>query len=348
MRIGLDCRLIDLVHNTGISRYTEFLIEYYVKNYGSENIYLITNDTKFQYRGCSMLYTRFKPFYVHHFLRFGKYLDKLNLDLIHIPFYSGVFKKRGNTIIIVTVHDLMYRIVDGFLGESKILSKYKIMYFDFIVERSLRNADLVVTVSETSKRDVYDAFGVNSVVIPEVRVKIGEEDMTILSKFNLESKNFFFYCGNNRPHKNISFLKNVFKNNIYLPPLVLAGKDHESCTNVIATGVVSEEQLTALYRSAIAFIFPSRYEGFGLPVLEALGHGTLVIASNIPAFLEFKSENILYFELDNVNEFLNAVEVSEKSSFQVENLYKYDKEKIYIQYEELLKDLLNLTTKSGL
>jgi hypothetical protein len=79
-----------------------------------------------------------------------------------------------------------------------------------------------------------------------------------LQKFNLKNKSFYFYCGNNQSHKNVDFIKDIFKNNKNLPPLVLAGKGHNNDNNIIATGIVSEVEFKALYISSIAFVFPSK------------------------------------------------------------------------------------------
>lgn len=342
MRVGVDCRLINKIQNTGISRYTEFLIEYYISRFESKNIILITNDKNFKHKGCEVLYTELKPFNVIHFLSFSKFVDRIGLDLLHVPFYSGFSRKSVNTKIIVTVHDLMYRFVEGFFGKNKILNYLKVKYFNFIVKRSLVNSDKIVSVSETTKNDVNTIFGLSSIHIPEDSEIKGKKDSSILKKNNLSNKGFFFYCGNNRPHKNIDFIIDVFSNNAHLPVLVLAGKGHQNHENVLVLGIVSDQELKALYRSAIAFVFPSKYEGFGLPVLEAIRSETFVIASKISAFLEFKSDNIFLFELNDKQEFLKAIEKANANDFVVDQsfLYCYDKEKIYELNDSMISDFL--------
>ena len=342
MKIGIDCRLINKIQNTGISRYTEFLIAYYVSRFESKNVVLITNDNNFEYDNCEIIYTKLKPYNIIHFLSFSKFVDKVGLDLYHVPFYSAFFKKSSRTKVIVTVHDLMYRFVDGFFGTNRFLNPFKIKYFDFIVKKTLFNSDRIVSVSNTTKKDVYDTFGCDSVHIPEDSEINGEEDFSILNKYNLKNKKFYFYCGNNRPHKNIDFIIDVFRNDSNLPPLVLAGKGHQNFENVIATGIITEEELKALYTSAIAFVFPSKYEGFGLPILEAIRSNTFVIASKIPAFLEFDTNNILFFELNNKKEFIEAIEKTLSNDFIVDELFLdfYDKKMIYGLNDVMINDLL--------
>jgi glycosyltransferase involved in cell wall biosynthesis len=342
MKVGIDCRLINRIQNTGISRYTEFLIEYYISRFETKNVVLITNDKSFEHLGCKIFYTNLKPYNILHFLMFSKFIDKIGLVLYHVPFYSGFFRKSVNTKIVVTVHDLMYRFVEGFFGESKSSNYLKIKYFDFIVKRSLVNSDKIVSVSETTKKDVLDIFGFPSAHIPENSEITAEMDFAILNKYNLSNKGFFFYCGNNRPHKNIDFIIDVFHSNSDLPPLVLAGKGHQNFENVLATGIVSEEELKALYKSAIAFVFPSKYEGFGLPVLEAMRSETFVIASKISAFLEFRTENIFFFELENKEELLEAIKKTLSNDFIIDKLFldHYDKKTIYQLNDNMINNLL--------
>jgi glycosyltransferase involved in cell wall biosynthesis len=344
MKIGIDCRLINKIQNTGISRYTEFLITYYVSRFESKNVVLITNDDAFEYNDYEIIYTKLKPYNIFHFLSFSKFVDNIGLDLFHVPFYSAFFKKSSTTVVIVTVHDLMYRFVDGFFGKNRLLNYFKIKYFDFIVKKSLVNADTIVSVSETTKRDVLEMFRCDSIHIPEDSEINGNEDFLILDKYNLKNKQFYFYCGNNRPHKNLKFILEIFKNNPILPPLVLAGNGHQNFENVTLTGVVTDEELKALYKSAIAFVFPSKYEGFGLPVLEAIRSNTFVIASKIPAFLEFNTNNIFYFELDNEKEFLVAIEKTLTNDFIVDKSFLdcYDKKMIYELNDVMINDLLKI------
>ncbi len=166
MKVGIDCRLINRTQNTGISRYTEFLISYYVNCFGSGNVVLITNDESFVHEDCSILLTKYKPYNILHFFKFSKFIECIGLDLIHIPFYSGFYIKKSKIKVIVTVHDLMYRFVNGFFGNNFFINKIKIFYFDFIVKHTFLNADIIVSVSETTRNDVKKTFGFDSTLPP--------------------------------------------------------------------------------------------------------------------------------------------------------------------------------------
>lgn len=340
MKVAIDCRLVNKKINSGISRYTEFLIKYYSLKYGKNNLLLITNDPKFSYFNLNVVHTNLKPFNIIHFLFFSNFVLNLKIDIIHIPFYSSFFLKVKRTITIVTAHDLMYRLIDDFFGNNFCINKIKVIYFNIIVKSSLKNADYIISVSKTTQNDVKSCFGFNSIHIPEDSSIDGNINLDILSRYNLKPKSYFFYCGNNRPHKNISFIKKIFETNHSLPTLVLAGNGHNSSENVLNIGIVSESELKALYINSIAFIFPSKYEGFGLPILEAIRLRTLVVASRIPAFIEFKSKNIYYFDLYNEADLINVLEKVKSSKFQDDSLLKnYDKDFIYHQYDLITDNL---------
>lgn len=308
MNIGIDGRLLDLHHNTGISRYIQFYIGYYCNRYGSENVYIVTNDKTLDYNGCNIVYTHYKPFNMLHFFCYHRFILKQPFDLFHIPFYSGLQQSIPNIKVFVTVHDMMYRLVDGFFGRSKILNNLAIKYFDYIIKTTLKHSNAVISVSHTTQIDLERLWKVSSVRIPEYSEVCSSVYIDILNAYHLKYKHFFFYCGNNRPHKNIEMLVRVFNKSEELYPLVLAGKGHVSSKNVLALGVVTDDVLAALYKSARAFVFLSKYEGFGLPVLESLYSNTLVVASDIPAFQEFKaSRNISFFDLSCDSSLLNAL-----------------------------------------
>ena len=341
MKIGIDCRLINKNQNTGISRYTEFLIEYYMSRYDSRLIYLITNDSKFNGYTCNVVYTKLHPYRVFDFLRFNSFIDAIDLDVYHSPFYSGLFARKDTMVSIVTVHDLMFLTLKNFFSFNLYLNSLKRLYFNLIVKRTLAAANIIICVSKTTKDDVHDMYGLEGIHIPESSEILVPPDEKILKAHGLRNKSFYFYCGNNRPHKNLSFIIDIFNSNISLPPLVLAGKGHASGRNIVNVGVISDSELSSLYKASIAFIFPSKYEGFGLPVLEALRSRTFVIASRIPAFLEFDSPNIFYFNLEDKEEFLTAINQANRSTFSSNTvlLDQYSKDHIYDLLDQVLQNI---------
>lgn len=341
-RIGIDCRLINMIQNTGISRYTKFMINYYGLRFGEEKILLITNDKQFTCKGFKILFTTYKPYNLRDFLRFGALIRDSGIDYLHSPFYSSFAFKPKNVVSVITVHDLMYRLVPHFFSNNAFLNFIKKKYFDLIVHKSIKNSDLIVSISETTKEDVLKAFGALSIHIPEDSEIALSNDQSIITQFNLTKQNYFFYCGNSRPHKNLDFVIKTFNKHSDLPTLVLAGKGHIDSPNVISVGMVSDEQLSSLYAGAIAFIFPSSYEGFGLPILESIRLNTPVIASRISAFLEFNSKNIHFFSLNDEDELLLQIRAAAPKTFHDDTVFleKYNHERIYKLTDEAIKTLV--------
>lgn len=337
MKVVIDGRLLDKKHNTGISRYTRFMINYYLeKNY---DVSLILNDESENIAGCRPIVTHHRPFNILHFRAFHRFVHSLDFDILHVPFYSGINKRSARKgKVVITVHDLMYKIVPDFFGTNRMVNKLKELYFDYIVARSLKNADITLAVSQTTKNDIKRFFNVESHVVPEHSEISGVSDTSILSRLNLPPKGYFLYCGNNRNHKNISFIKSVFSHRNDGVPLVLVGKGHKPDRNVVTSGLVTDNELKALYENAIAFIFPSQYEGFGLPVLEALHCNIPVICSDIPVFREFNSQNIIYFNLGDENSFKNAIKLAKTQNYihQPSFLAQYSPAFIHRRLDEVL------------
>lgn len=300
MKILLDCRLM-VDKPTGISRYSEKLLTFYIDKYGVDNVCALVNATHKKIN-CQQIVTSLKPFNIFHWFLFPLWINKLNFDWLISFHYSGLAFKLKKTKSIVTVHDLMFELVPGFFN-TKLKGIIGKPYFRLIVKQSLKNAHKTICVSETTKIDLNNIYKLSSSVSGEGLFLEASPAQSVLDKYNLNRKGYYIYIGNNRPHKNVDFLKESFQTSRENLPLdtrlVLVGHEGINQDGIIYTGIVSDEELVSLYNNAIAFVFPSKYEGFGLPILEALANSCPVIASDIPAFREFENDNIYYFELGN-------------------------------------------------
>ena len=213
-------------------------------------------------------------------------------------------------------------------------------YFDFIVKKSLSNASKILSVSSTTQKDLKELFDIESAHIQEESEMTQTRDDSILDKHNLKKGNYFLYCGNNRPHKNLKLLIKTFST-YKLPILVLVRPGHINSENIKAVGLVSDEELNSLYSNAIAFIFPSIYEGFGLPILEALNLKTIVLASDILAFKEFKSQNIVYFNPLDEKDLLSKLQQVQELEFILENDFfnKYRKSHVHKLLDKAIEEV---------
>ena len=208
----------------------------------------------------------------------------------------------GRIGTVVTIHDLAYRFASDTLPTLSRVSRH---VFQPI---SARSADRVVAVSHATAKDVERFYGrkVDAVIHPTVsksfvRVSDAERER-VREKFGLHGP-FLLGVGTLEPRKNLSALIGAYElcleKGLRLPKLVLVGRRGwrddkltrdirraEECGIVRTLGYVDDEDLPGLYASSEAFIFPTRYEGFGMPLLEAQLCGVPVLYSSHPAVRE--------------------------------------------------------------
>lgn len=251
-----------------------------------------------------------------------KELKKLKPDILHVPHYNVPIFYRGN--MVVTIHDLTHLIYSEFL--TKKMAKF---YAKIMMKIAVKKAKIVITDAENTKKDILKYFKVkeDKIKVIPLGVKEGIEERPkekinyLYEKFNIpKDKRILMFVGNLKPHKNLDRLLQAFskmKNQDNV--LLLVGKAFEDYTlaekekelkiedRVIHTGIVSEEELCDLYNLVDLFVFPSLYEGFGLPVIEAMICGTKVVSSNSSTLPEVGGDLIPYFNPENVEEMAGVI-----------------------------------------
>lgn len=207
----------------------------------------------------------------------------------------------------VTVHGIASRWVDNVRSNSQEA------IWRFRVKNAIRHADRVITVSNSSSNDIQEMFGIHEDQIRVIPHGIDHHKFTNIESLSapvkeLLPREYALYLGNIEPRKNLLQLIEAFQSpeikslNI---PLVIAGKPAwnfretmaaiEEASNVIYLGFVSDTDRTALMQKCSVFLFPSLYEGFGFPVLEALTAGAVVAASRRGSLAEVSGPSL---ELD--------------------------------------------------
>jgi glycosyltransferase involved in cell wall biosynthesis len=199
--------------------------------------------------------------------------------------------------LVITIHDLAHIQLPCF-------STYRRrFYYEYLVRPASNRARRVITVSEYSRREILRWTG-----LPESSVtNVGNGvDSTFRPEGHRYDPGFpyILYVGNGRPHKNLDRLFSAFAaiDDPYLHLVLTTPKTHELTAQLIekriekrvhCPGPVTDEELPALYRGALALVFPSLMEGFGLPPLEAMASGTPVVASRSTAIPEVVGEAAL-------------------------------------------------------
>jgi glycosyltransferase involved in cell wall biosynthesis len=225
-------------------------------------------------------------------------------DVYHAPHYILPAGVRCPSV--VTIHDCIHLMFPQYLPNRAAYA-----YARASMWAAARRSDCILTVSEASKRDILHFFNVRPEKIVVVynaiddhfRVTPAEEDVArVRERYQLDHK-FVLYVGNIKPHKNLVRLIEAFAELrrtgfedvklliigdeiSKLPALRRAVHSHKLHKHVRFLGYVSDQTLGILYRLASTFVFPSLYEGFGLPPLEAMASGTPVVTSNVSSLPE--------------------------------------------------------------
>jgi glycosyltransferase involved in cell wall biosynthesis len=266
-------------------------------------------------------------------LLFPVYLRALAPDLVHVPL------NRVPLLMIqpyvVTVHDL----ADLFFGRQD-YSKLRIQLRRFRLIRGLERASCVIAVSEATRRDVAQLAGVPPQRLRLVynapdpgffepdRAGADEARSRIIERYQIQSP-FLLYAGNIRRHKNIPRLVEAFAvvreelashpvyrdlrlviigDNISQFPAVRQAVIRTRAEHVVRfLGFVPFETLRYFYQSAAAFVFPSRYEGFGLPPLEAMACGAPVVTSNVSSLPEVVGDAAILVNPENVFDIVRGI-----------------------------------------
>ncbi|MFA6305443.1 MAG: glycosyltransferase family 1 protein [Candidatus Gracilibacteria bacterium] len=342
MKIGIDCRIYSSKF-TGIGRYTHELVQNLIRindeKMRPHEIVLFFNEPEFTaYTPPNQAVKKVLVNARHYsFAEQVKFLIKLNkekLDFMHFPHFNvPYFYNRPYT---VTIHDLTISLFPG--KGNKIWKFFQRMAYDLIIKNSTVKAKTIITISQNTKKDLIEKLNVPEEKIEVIyngvsdKFTLIEDPQTFqktLNKYKIK-KEFLLYTGVWRYHKNLPRLIEAFdilknKKNLDIS-LVITGKpdqDYPETKNkvkelhlkddIIFTGLVDEEELVHLYNAANIYVFPSLYEGFGLPPLESMKCGTPVVASNSSSIPEICGKgNAIFFDP------YSAKDIAEK----IEKVYK--------------------------
>jgi glycosyltransferase involved in cell wall biosynthesis len=197
-----------------------------------------------------------------------------------------------------------------------------VMAYDLIVPNAARRADLVVSVSEFSRSEMQKYYGLDPSRIPicyegSDHILRHKPDDTILDKLNLRNRPFFLGCGIYALNKNLEgTIAALKKADIKDAVLVATGKRrpdiHDKIASIrddrlIDSDLISDSQLRSLYDHALALVYPSNYEGFGLPPLEAMQCGCPAIVSDHPVLVEIGGDATLRVAVNDIDQLAAAM-----------------------------------------
>jgi glycosyltransferase involved in cell wall biosynthesis len=213
----------------------------------------------------------------------------------------------------------MFHKVKEFFSDNFIINYLSFIYYFIIVKLSLNNSDLCISVSITTQMDTKNLFDIDSIVIPEgVNTSLFNSDFNRETLFQFPKNSFFLYVGNGRKHKNLKLLIEAFRLYKGNKKLIIIGNVNSvflNIPNIIQIDFIPDESLSLYYKNCAAFIFPSLYEGFGLPILEAISHSAVVFSSKYGSLSEFKFNSIHFFDPNEVLELLDLMNSSDGFKF---------------------------------
>jgi len=266
-------------------------------------------------------------------LDFRAIVRRLGCDVVHIPNLFWIPRGLGCPYIL-TVHDLL----EHMYGSRDLSSLRRSLHF-YLTRRVLRKAARVIAVSQFTKNEIEKLLAIpddhvevvyNAIDERFLRGHATEADRELIAQRYLVNYPFILYAGAIRPHKNVvriieafSSLKNELLKEQQFPDLklIIIGDDLSSHPRlrrtVVRSGVQNDvrflgfvpiEVLRIFYDVAEIFVFPSLYEGFGLPPLEAMAHGTPVVTSNTSSLPEVAGNAALLVNPENVFEIRRALQ----------------------------------------
>ena len=229
------------------------------------------------------------------------------------------------------------------------------------IKTAAKKADIIVTVSDSTKQDLIKLLNINPNKIKVIYNTVpkhfinSKDNLSLLTKYNIESHKYILSVATLNIHKNIPELIKAFEQisdkypNIKL--VLVGGMGNEQRekltkhTNIIFTGYVKDDELPTLYKNALLYVYPSLYEGFGIPLIEAQYSGCPVLCSDIPVFKEIGANSVMYCKptaegiTRGLQDLINNIgRLQELSQLGKKNVERFTIEKITNQVEVILNE----------
>jgi len=340
-KIGIDARFFG-PKQKGLGRYVQKLVENLEKtDLNNPYIIFLRKDNFLDYHPKNNNFKKVLADYRWYGFKeqifFPFKIKKHQIDLMHFPHFNvPIFYFKP---FIITIHDLILKRFPTHRASTLIPAYYwfKNLIYQFVIFSAIKRAKKIIAVSNYTKNDILKYFQVNLNKIKVIYEGAPEYKGCTRQGTAFDAKQYLLYVGNAYPHKNLERLILAFnklvedrsakgavsasgmglasgKKNLYL---ILVGeidyfykKIQDKFSNskqIIFTDFVSDKELTSLYKNASLYVFPSLYEGFGLPPLEAMSYGIPVVCSEASCLPEILEDSAVYFNPEDINDMVEKV-----------------------------------------
>jgi glycosyltransferase involved in cell wall biosynthesis len=325
MRIAIDARFYGPQH-AGLGRYTKNLVDqlsridqqndYIVYLHSSNADEFVTDNPRWRTELISAGH-----YSVKEQLELPRRLGQANVDLVHFPHLNVPMGYRGRYV--VTIHDLIMHKFKNRAASTRLRPMYEAKHLGYrlVTRWAATHAVKIIVPAQAVKAELMDFYHLPSQRIAvtyeaadDVAVQVqgyqSARVQEVLDKYKI-TKPFIMYVGNVYPHKNIELLARAMPQlsqryglqlvlpsarSIFLQRTEAMMVKHGVRQQVVLPGYVPDDDLRVLYAQAVAYVFPTLSEGFGLPPLEAMAAGLPVICSDIPVLREVCAEAALYLD----------------------------------------------------
>jgi len=368
MKIGIDARLYRS-SAAGIGRYSQNLIKNLLE-LDSENqyVFLMTREDKedfeknhFLNKNIEIVETEIEHYSLAEQTKLPKILDSLKCDFWHFLNFNVPVSFKGK--FIVTIHDLT---LFYYPGRSRKSFLHKLAY-KYIFGQACKNAQTIVAVSNSTKKDIIDVFKTKEDKIKVVFEAADDKTFQNIDKreldninkqYNLGDSSLILYVGQWRPHKNLTGLIEAFnlirkdlnaklaivgKIDPAFPEVTEAIDKSPYLRDIIKSGFINDKTLAAFYARANVFVFPSFYEGFGLPGLEAMAAGLPVVSANQTSLPEIYGQAAVYFNPSDPQDMAQKItSVLEDESLRTDLIQKGFEQTKKFSWRKTAEEMLKL------
>ena len=277
-------------------------------------------------------------------------LQNGNFNVFHPTNFDPYFLDYiGNKAFVVTIHDMIHELFPEFFGPNNTASLQK--------AKLAKKASHIIAVSENTKKDIIKILNIEE---SKISVVYHGADSLIGNAKKIDGlpNKYLLYVGSRHGYKNFSFLIHsiaviLIEHNIHLICTSEEFNENEielfnslGINKYIQHCFCSDDELAYLYKNAVSFIFPSLYEGFGIPILEAFANNCPVILSNKSCFPEIAGEAAIYFDPKNKLDIQKAVLLLINSEQTREDLIAKGKERIKLfSWEKASENTLSIYKK---